>query len=71
MAVFCLKRIWERLEIAVASLLVAGFMTVWQHNATHKQIWGETGNHFQDLVRQVQMLEMKANGHIDTNNIGK
>jgi len=68
---YCLKRVWERVELAIASLVVAGFLTLWQHHAVHNQIWLETGDHFGDLVHQVQMLEIQANGHIETNNIGK
>lgn len=51
--------------------LTSVILTLWQHHANHQQIWHETGDHFQDLVKQVQVLEMQENGQIETNNLGK
>lgn len=63
--------LFDKISHLVISLAVGVAVVFYQHHATHNQIWGETGDHFGDLVRQVQMLEMQANGHTETNNIGK
>lgn len=62
-----LDAIIKRIETA----LVAAAILAYQHIHTHNQIWKETGDHFQDLVKQTQMLEVEVNGQIETNNIGK
>lgn len=62
---------FDKISHLVISLVVGLAVVAYQQHAGKKQIWSETGDHFGDLVRQVQMLEMQANGHIETNNIGK
>lgn len=46
MAVYLLKRVWERLELAIIGLLITGFMTFWQHHTANQlktELHSDTG----------------------------
>jgi hypothetical protein len=43
-----------RLQTMIISVVVGLVVLVYQHHATRDQIWNETGDHFQDLVKIVQ-----------------
>jgi hypothetical protein len=47
-----------KLQVIIISVVVALITLVYQHHATHNQIWNETGNHFQDLVKIVQQQDL-------------
>lgn len=66
-----LRAVLNMLAKKIEAAIVIVILLVWQQHHTKIQIWGETGDHFQDLVKQTQMLEMEVNGEIETNNIGK
>lgn len=50
----------KRLETSIALAITASSVAIYQHASNHKQIWSETGQHFQDLVQQVRHLQSEV-----------
>lgn len=51
-----LNIVMKRVELIITNLLTAGVIIYFEQAHVHKQIWQETGQHFQDLVQTNNLL---------------